>query len=256
MNYLYDHGLPFSESLKTDVLLPIATLPRGIGLILIGGRPSGGKTTLAVHIADSIEGRPISLDPKDHPQLTLGYKDLISNALKCYKRKHKVMIYDEAGDFSKKATMTKANRTVQQFFERCRALKLHLILVCPNPLELDNSLFKIPGLIQGLIFIESTTATNSSFGVWDTEGIGWLKYYATKWPFHPHMPYRLAHPYMRGHFLNLPPKREEALRILSTDDKVASMIGLSRSMDEQHAPKEKKHLKKKKKVEAEDDADS
>ncbi len=209
-------------------------------MILIGGRPSTGKTTLGVQIADFIEGKPILLDMNDHPQLNMGYKDLINNALICYKRKHKVIIYDEAGDFSKKATLTKANRTVQQFFERCRALELNLILICPNPLEIDSGLFKIPGLIQGLIFVESSTEHDSTYGVYDADGIGWLKYYNTKWPFHPHMPFKLARPYMRGKFLNLSPEREEMLKRISTGDKILSMMALGKDMQREPVITKKK----------------
>lgn len=247
--FVYEHGFPFTKSLADDVIIPIATMKRGIGLILIGGRPSTGKTTLAVEIADFIEGRPISLDKNDHPQLNLGHKNLIDNALICYRRKYKIIIYDEAGDFSKKSTLTKANRTIQQFFEKCRSLGLLMILVCPNPLEIDNGLFKIPGLIQGLIFIEKSSENDSHFGVYDADGIGWLKYYNTKWPFHPHMPYKMSRPYMRGHFLNLPPGREEKLRSISTDDKVLSMINLSEEMTRKPVKVvRKKKVGKKKKI--------
>lgn len=198
-------------------------MKRGIGLILVGGRPGTGKTTLGVEIADFIEKNKINLDMENHPQLCMGYKPLIPNALICHRNKKRVIIYDEAGDFSKKATLTKASREIQQFFERCRALGLHMILVCPNPLEIDGSLFKIPGLIQGLIFIDGSSDHDSTYGVYDADGIGWLKYYASKWPYHPHMPYKLCKPYMRGKFLDLEPERAEQLGFISTGDKIASM---------------------------------
>jgi hypothetical protein len=220
--YHYENGLPFTESLKTDVLVPITTKKRGIGCIIIDGVPGSGKTTLAVEICDYNEGKKISLDKNSHPQIAMGGSELIEKALLCHELDLHNIIYDEAGDFSKRSAITNFNKTLINFFEKCRALRINIFICIPNVCFLDNALFGI-GVIDGLIHCYEKEENYTRFGVYDTESLGWLRYQSTKWPHHPWKAYHLCHPYMRGEFLPLSPDRDLLLNQLSTGDKVKSI---------------------------------
>lgn len=221
-SYLYECGYPYTESLFTDVLLPITNKARGIGCLIIDGVPGSGKTTLAVHLCDTIEKRPISIGLKDHPQIAMGGEELIEKALKCHEAGYHSIIYDEAGDFSKRSAITSFNKTLINFFEKCRALRINIFICLPNVCFLDNALFGI-GVVDGLIHCHTKHKTYTEYGVYDTESLGWLRYYASKWPFHPWKAYTLCRPYMRGAFLPLPPDRDADLNTLSTQQKVKSI---------------------------------
>lgn len=236
--YAYEHGLPFSQSLKNDVLLPITNKKRGIGCLVIDGVPGSGKTTLAVECCDFVEGKPIRLDLKDHPQIAMGGHDLVKKALWCHEHGIKSIIYDEAGDFSKRGAITYFNRDLINFFEKCRALRINIFICLPNVSYLDNAIFGI-GIIDGLIHCYNKEENYTEYGVYDAESLGWLRYHATKWPHHQWKAYHIVHPYMRGAFLPLPPERDVQLNALSTTDKVKSIRKHQEDREARERPKEK-----------------
>lgn len=108
-------------------------------LIVIDGSGLGeGKTTFAVHIADYIQGAPIDLNV----QLAMGGKDFQAKLNLCEEQKKHVIIYDEAGDFNKISSMSRASRNLHRSFDTFRAFKIIPILVLPTALVLDSHIFQ------------------------------------------------------------------------------------------------------------------
>lgn len=222
--YLYDYGLPFSKHLTEEFLDPIGrkVAGRGAACFVIDGASGNGKTTFAVHIADYFEGAPISLEKDNHPQLSMGGGTFIANALKCHEQGKKVIIYDEAGDFSKYATMTKFNRMLNEFFEKYRYTKLIVIICLPNFNDLDAGLFN-KGLVRGLLHCNDATRNQTSFTAFDMDEIGYLRKRMKDYPFHTSKAYWYVEYFSKGHFLDLPPERARQLEELSSSDKAESI---------------------------------
>jgi hypothetical protein len=121
MRHYYNHGLPFSEILGET----ITTLNKRIKLkkavvVIVAGGLGEGKTTLSIEIAD-YQNKLYGLPPVDLslgvkcPQYALGGKDFINKIKACYEKKLPVIIYDEAGDFSKRGALTQFNFTDPPF---------------------------------------------------------------------------------------------------------------------------------------------
>lgn len=115
------------------------------GMIIIDGGVGQGKTTLAVKIADYINGAPIDFDE----QLSMGGHQFQQKLEKCFRAKRKVIIYDEAGDFNKRASLTRFNSELNRTFETFRAFKIVIILILPFFGSLDDQIFykEIPRLL-------------------------------------------------------------------------------------------------------------
>ena len=221
MRYYYDNGTPFSNALIIAIDKQLERIEnKRASLILIDGPVGTGKTTLAVHIADYINQKrglnPIHLAIKDHTQLSLGGKEFAGNFRECHKKRLPVIIYDEAGDFSKRGSITKFNMMINRIFETYRGFKIIVIICLPFFAVLDNQLFdnQIPRM---LINLKSRAHKCVNFRVYSLSQMNWLRYWFEKLPRGAkHKVYSKAEPNFYGRFLNLPPQREEQLDKLST----------------------------------------
>ena len=143
---LYPNGLPFSEELLLnleEVKKRTFYNPRHLpSAIVIDGASGLGKTTLAFLIGSYLQGSPLDMDF----QRGIGIKEFLAKAIWVIKNNKKVIIYDEAGDFERKATNTKASRVLNRFFDLYRTFAIVPIIVLPSFLKLDSGLFinKIP----------------------------------------------------------------------------------------------------------------
>jgi len=106
-------------------------------LLIIDGQQGEGKSTLAVICGDVYNGEEIDLET----QYAVGGDEFIKKLKSCFELKKKVLIYDEAGDFSSRSSLTKFNRNLSRVFETFRRFQIFIILVLPCVKTLDRKLF-------------------------------------------------------------------------------------------------------------------
>lgn len=172
---LYDYGLPFSEKLaenleaiKSRTFFNIRRLP---SMIIIDGGSGLGKTTLAVLIGSYLEGRLFDMRQKGE-----GTDRFLEAVEFCIANKRQVVIYDEAGDFERKATMTKANRAINRVFDIYRTFGIVVIVCLPYLGKLDSGPFdnKIPRLLIHLI---KGNDKYSTFAGYSLVGMLWIRHH-------------------------------------------------------------------------------
>ena len=219
--YTYDDGLPFGRMLGQN-LDDLAERVAGgkASLVVVDGGVGQGKTTLAVLIADYLQGGPIALDD-DHVQLAFGGEEFLEKLRLCFERGYKVVIYDEAGDFNKRGSLTRFNATINRTFETYRALKIIVILVLPSFDVLDNDLFlkQIPRL---LVHCQNRTRTRGNYGAYSLYQMFYLKHKIKKHIVKPGV-YGVQIANFYGHFLDLTPERSRALDKISTKAKLDNL---------------------------------
>lgn len=140
--------LDWSNGLKIDT-----TLDNNLGeciqrvhnkkasLIIIDGGVGEGKTTLGVlcakRIADKL-GQPFDIKE----QVRMGGGDFLKGMDWVVDKKRNVILYDEAGDFNTRASLTYFNQNMNRVFETYRALKIIVVLCLPSFADIDTSLMK------------------------------------------------------------------------------------------------------------------
>lgn len=212
--FKYQHGLPFEEDLKKDLDTQKDRIESNkASMILIDGGVGQGKTTLAVHIADDIEGEPIDFDC----QLALGGADFIKKLKICFTKNKRVIIYDEAGDFSSRGALSRFNHMLNRVFETYRAFKIIVILVLPSFATLDKSIFQkqIPRM---LIHCTERGELYGNYSVYSLWHMFYILHKMKKLIVKSDA-YRFTEPCKHGHFLDLPPERSKQLDIISTQNK-------------------------------------
>jgi len=211
---LYKHGLPFSETLAENLLLQKKRVfeQNKASLILIDGGVGEGKTTLGVHIADFLQGKPISFDE----QLSMGGIDFIKKLKFCFKNELPVLLYDEAGDFNRRGSLTKFNNMLNRVFETFRAFKIIIVLILPSFDCLDNTLFdkKIPRMLINCYDRENF----GNFRAYSLFRMFYIKDRMRRYVVKP-AAYSYVRPNFRGHFLNLSPERSQELDKFSISGK-------------------------------------
>lgn len=212
---LYDHGFPFSLKLRENIDDQLKRLKnRKPSLIIIDGSQGEGKTTLAVHIADYIEGSPIDLET----QLAMGGADFSRKLRSAYETQKKVIIYDESGDFNKRGSLTRLNALMNRVFETYRALGILVIMCLPSFSVLDNSLFD-KGIPRLLIHCGNRTRTDTDLKGYSLYRMYYLREKMKKATAPPQV-YDWVHPNFFGHSLDLSPERATELDSYSVKGKL------------------------------------
>jgi hypothetical protein len=222
MPYLYSHGLPFSERMVGSCKNLIERLrSKKAVMVIVWGGLGEGKTTFAVHLADEINkqmGLPqIDLDTAE--QMALGGLDFLRKIRVCFEKKLPVIIYDEAGDFSRRGSMSKFNFMLNRTFETFRAFKCIVILVLPNFAVIDQEIFdkNIPRMG---IRLYDRNENQGNFDVYSLYRMLLLKNKMETMKMKQYA-YQQIHPNYQGHFLNLPPERDKQLDRISTRNKLS-----------------------------------
>ena len=214
---LYDNGLPFSQMLadNLDDLIKRVEINKA-SLIIIDGGVGEGKTTMLVHVEDYIQKEEIEVDGC---QMAMGGIEFLKKIRECYEQKKSCVGYDEAGDFSKRGSLTQFNAMLNRTFETFRAFKCIVILCLPCFNVLDAQLFdnQIPRM---LIHLHSRTAIDGSFSVYGLDEMNWLRVWMDKYPKHRAKAYGIVTPNFRGHFKNLSEERCRKLDAVSTKSKL------------------------------------
>lgn len=245
---LYDHGLPFSLILAINIMDIILKIKqKKASILIIDGVAGQGKTTLGVHVLDFasrvftmsideltwlcslkttelLEKLPALIKKlsdipeveliEDCPQIAMGGKDFQTKILKCFKQGLHVIVYDEAGDFSKKSTLTKFNYQLSRLWDTYRAFEILPIVILPQFNEMDESLFK-KGIPELLVHCYGKTMDDGDFRGYDQDAMHYLKKWMKKGDYPPkHLYFKVWHNFI-GHTLRLPPKREKQLDNIS-----------------------------------------
>lgn len=224
---LYKHGLPFSECLAWNLKAQDDRIKgKKASLLIVDGGVGEGKTTLIIEILDYINSLngcpPITIQDekgKSGPQIAMGGADFLKKLASCHEKKLPCIGYDEAGDFTKRGSLTNFNAMLNRTFETFRGYKILVVLGLPNFNVLDNNLFdnQIPRM---LVHCSSRTANQGCFDVYGLDEMNWLRVWMQKWPKHKNKAFSYVIPNFRGHFLDISPERSKMLDRVSTRSKL------------------------------------
>lgn len=225
MQDTYKHGLPFSESLDKNIVeLDNRVMLKKASMLVIDGAVGLGKTTLAVHCADRVNALhgvdPIKLELKDHPQLAMGGADFLKKMRICWELNLPVIIYDEAGDFTKRGAISRFNSMLNRTFETYRGFKILVILLLPRFYVLDSHLFDLE-VPRGLIHVVDRNEKYADFSGYSLVSMNWIRYWVDKLPKAiRYKAYDKVIPNIRGHSLDLDSVRSKQLDRISTREKI------------------------------------
>lgn len=224
-SHLYTHGLPFSQSLASNIdsLYYRVYTNKKAALLIIDGGVGEGKTTLAVECADYLNKKhgQEEIDIKAQKQLGMGGTEFMKKIKICFKEGLVTAIYDEAGDFNKRGALTRFNAMLNRLFETYRAFKIIVILCLPNFNVLDKDIFdkNIPRL---LLHLHNRNNKQGNFSAYSLYRMLYIKEKMKKLVVQS-FAYELVEPNFRGHFKDLSAKRSKELDIISTKGKIAEL---------------------------------
>ena len=234
--YKYDHGLPFDKTLakNLDELYHRVKKQKKGAILVIDGGVGEAKTTLSVHCADYVNKLAgfdeINLDPRECIQLAMGGKDFVTKLKLCFEENFPVAIYDEAGDYSKRGSLTSFNAMLNRVFDTFRTYQILVILVLPNFKVLDENLFD-KGLPRGLLnCYDKQQGRYGNYRGYDHVRMQWVKHFMSKIRV-KQQAYGMETPNFKGHFLDLTAERSHQLDLLSTSGKLESLEKIGVKMD-------------------------
>jgi len=209
------NGQLFDDSLNKNIqsLIDRVEMNKAAMLIIDGG-VGEGKTTLAVEIAEHIQ--PDFFKHKEK-LVAMGGKEFLKALEIAVKEKHKVIIYDEAGDFNSRGALSWFNQNLNRVFETYRQTKIIVILCLPFFIDVDTSLFK-KGIPRMLIHTYNRNNWYGRYKVYSLYRTWYLRYWARKMTI-PQMCFSKTHANQRGQFKDLPPEKAQGLADLSIKGK-------------------------------------
>lgn len=221
--YLYDHGLPFSKELGLNADSQVARVELNkASLIIIDGGVGEGKTTLGIELADYINKKKgfdeVKLQGKNHPQLALGGEQFVKQLRKCYHEDLPVIVYDEAGDFNRRGSLTRFNAMINRTFETYRTFNIIVILCLPCFYVLDSDLF-LKGIPRMLLHLDKRSETYGHFKAWSLYRMFYIRKKMDKMVV-KQFAYQRVNPNFRGQFLDLAADRSKQLDKISTAGKL------------------------------------
>jgi len=184
-------------------------------VIVIDGASGQGKTTLADKIADFLEGRFIEWDE----QLGMGAKEFSKLIIPCAEKKHKVIVYDEAGDYNRNGFATRLNAIMERSFDTFRTYNIIVIIVLPLFIRLPDTLFDkcIPRM---LIHVYGKEGNRTHMKGYDLEKMLYMRdYVRKKKPAIIQRIYDNQEVLFSGYFHDLPRERSAKLDIHCTRTK-------------------------------------
>lgn len=200
---VYSSGLKFDTTLAKNLDESYHRVRhKKASLIIIDGGVGEGKTTLGTEAAIYLAGR---LDQQFSipDQVTMGGSEFLKGMDWCVTKKRNVIVYDEAGDFNTRASLTYFNQNMNRVFETYRALGIVVILCLPHFNDLDTSLMK-KKICRMLVHCYSRNDKYGKYKVYSLWRMWYLKAKMQKFTV-PDDAYRNVTPNFHGHFLDLDP---------------------------------------------------
>jgi hypothetical protein len=159
-HYLFANGLPFDKTLarNLDILRDRINLNKAV-LFVIDGNVGEGKTTLGIHVADYLNGAYVynhntnkyTLDKSKlidlKKQFSMGGTAFQENLQICIEGRLNSLLYDEAGDFNRRGSLTKFNQQLNRVFDTMRTFGIPIGIILPSASVLDKALF-INGVLR------------------------------------------------------------------------------------------------------------
>ena len=214
MSNIYKNGKPFSDGLSENIKsLRDRIEAKKASLLIIDGGVGEGKTTLAVECAEEFQGKPLDFKK----QYAMGGVQFQEKLQMCIDSNLGVVIYDEAGDFNKRGSLTAFNQQMNRVFETYRTFKILVVLVLPYFGILDDSIFhkQIPRM---LLNCYGRTKFYGNYRGYSLYRMFYLKDNFKKTVVVPQS-YTRTRPNFYGHFKDLDPKRSAELEKVSSDGK-------------------------------------
>lgn len=177
-------------------------------LIVIDGGVGEGKTTLGTICAKRI-GEKLDQDFSIMNQVRQGGGDFLKGMDWCVEHKRNVIVYDEAGDFNTRASLTYFNQNMNRVFETYRALGIIVILCLPSFADVDTSLMK-KKISRMLIHCYDRGMSYGNYKVFSLWRMWYLKQKFEKVVV-PDDAFKFVSPNFYGRFRDLDPVERDAL---------------------------------------------
>lgn len=208
-DWLFDSSLMKSlNAIKERIELNKAAM------IVIDGGVGEGKTTLATEIAQWFQPGWF-----DHVSelLAMGGNDFTKKLEKAFQGGHKVVVYDEGGDFASRGALTQFNKNLNRVFETYRSTQILVILCLPDFSDLDKSLMK-KRITRLLIHTHGRKKTYGRFKFFSLWRMWYIKE-KMKEVTVPTQAYSIVTPNGRGLFKDLEQDKRDELAKLSNKGK-------------------------------------
>ena len=202
----FKNGLKFDDTLAFNLRRQIERVKmKKASLFVIDGGVGEGKTTLAtecgMYLAEQLN-QPFDIEQ----QVRQGGDDFFKGLEWCVENKRSIVVYDEAGDFNTRASLTRFNKNMNRVFETYRALGIIVILALPLFLDIDTSLMK-KKILRFLIHCYGRKAKYGNYKVFSLNKCWWIKRaFASPKVVVPEDAYKCTYPNYLGHFKDLNPE--------------------------------------------------
>jgi len=197
----WSNGLKIDSTLQLNLKDCITRVKsKKASMIVIDGGVGEGKTTLGVECGQSL-AKELGEDFTILEQVKQSGSDFLKGMDWAVQNKRHIVIYDEAGDFNTRASLTYFNQSMNRVFETYRALGIIVIMCLPSFSDLDTSLMK-KKITRMLIHCYGRTATYGKYSVYSLWRMWYLKQGFAKVTV-PDDAFKFTAPNFRGHFRDL-----------------------------------------------------
>lgn len=172
---LYRNGYPWNDALQQNLedldKRTFKSKRKKPTIIIIGGASGWGKTTLATLIGSWFQGELIDLKH----QKAEGAKDFGKCLDYCMQNNKRVLLYDEAGDFSKDSVQTIVTKNINRVLDTWRTFRILLIMIAPDVGVFPNAPFdkKLPRLY---INMTGGSDVQSNYDAYSYVGMSWIRF--------------------------------------------------------------------------------
>jgi len=217
VSLVYKNGLKIDDKLYGNVKAGVERIrQKKASLFIIDGGVGEGKTTLGVILA-MLFAKEFAQEFDIREQVRQGGSDFLKGMDWCVKNKRNVIVYDEAGDFNTRASLTYFNQNMNRVFETYRALGIVVILCLPSFADVDTSIMK-KKISRLLIHCYARKANYGNYKVYSLWRMWYLKAKFAKVTV-PDDAFRMVTPNVWGHFKDLDPVDSALLEKLSLKGK-------------------------------------
>jgi len=162
---VWENGLKIDSTLDMNLDGCVARIKfKKASLIIVDGGVGEGKTTLGTVIGKRL-AQKFGQDFSILDQVRQGGSDFLKGMDWVATQKRNVIVYDEAGDFNTRASLTFFNQSMNRVFETYRALGIVVILCLPSFADVDKSLMK-KKIARMLIHCYGRTNTYGNYKVY------------------------------------------------------------------------------------------